>query len=530
MAALRLLRAFAHANGRLTAAVLAVAVAGGLLAPAFAIATGVLVHALGDGGSVAWPLGAIFVIFTFGRLLDPVREQLGEAMWRQLDESVAQRLMRTMSRPPGLAHVESPEVRDRVAQVEGSVTGVTAGEAGWWLGPAVLLWVQGLVSLAIVVRYRWWMAIALALAYAFAYRVSRRHWHDVTLVLMGRTPRLRHSYYLRTLALEPDVAKETRVFGLADWMVERYRQGWLGEMQEIWRTRHEGWLTGAGSALLVGVVELVAVGWVAWDGAHGALSLGVAVTLTQAIVGASVLATYVDGNWFLSEFVRTLDRLDSLEEEGSTSGGLAPGGARPAAGLPARAIRFEGVTFAYPGSEQPVFRRARPRDRRRPLARDRRRERRRQDHADQAALPPLRPDAGAVLVDGVDLRELDPDSWHRRVAPSSRTTRSSRSRRTTTSRFGALQRRRRPGRVDGGRATRGRVARDRAAARRLVDAAHARAHAAARSSPAASGSGSRSPARSSRCEAGRRRADPRRADGFARRARRGAGLRRASSS
>ena len=416
MAALRLLRAFAHANGRLTAAVLAVAVAGGLLAPAFAVATGVLVRALGDGTSVAWPLAAIFVVFTVGRLLDPVREQLGEAMWRQLDESVAQRLMRAMSRPFGLAHVESPEVRDRVAQVEGSVTGVTAGEAGWWLGPVVLLWVQGVVSLAIVVRYRWWMAIALVLAYAFAYRVSRRHWHDVTLVLMGRTPRLRHSYYLRTLALEPDVAKETRVFGLADWMVERYRQGWLGEMQEIWRTRHEGWLTGAGSALLVGVVELLAVGWVAWEGAHGSLSLGVAVTLTQAIVGASVLATYVDGNWFLSEFVRTLDRLDGLEEEGSTSGGLAPGGARPAAGLPARAIRFEGVTFAYPGSEQPVFRELDLE-----IAAGRSLAIVGENGAGKTTLIKLLsrlydPDEGAVLVDGVDLRELDPDGWHHRVA------------------------------------------------------------------------------------------------------------------
>ena len=250
----------------------------------------------------------------------------------------------------------------------------------------------------------------------------------------GRTPRLRHSYYLRTLALEPDVAKETRVFGLADWMVERYRQGWLGEMQEIWRTRHEGWLTGAGSALLVGVVELVAVGWVAWDGAHGALSLGVAVTLTQAIVGASVLATYVDGNWFLSEFVRTLDRLDSLEEEGSTSGGLAPGGARPAAGLPARAIRFAGVTFAYPGSEEPVFREL-------DLEID----------AGRSLAIVGENGAGKTTLIKLLSRLYDPDGGRRarrrsRPArarpgglapaawqPSSRTTRSSRSRRTTTS-------------------------------------------------------------------------------------------------
>src|SRR5438034_8609347 len=149
------------------------------------LATGALVGALRGGRGAEGPLAAIFAVFTLGRLLDPLREQLGEALWRQLDESVTQRLMRAMSRPPGLAHVENAEVLDRVAQSQGLASGVTPGEAGWWLGPVVLLWVQGLASLAIVAAYRWWPALVLAVAYAAAYRVSRRHWHDVTLVLMG---------------------------------------------------------------------------------------------------------------------------------------------------------------------------------------------------------------------------------------------------------------------------------------------------------------------------------------------------------
>ena len=136
--AARFLRAFAQANARLTAAVIAVGVVGGLLVPTFAVMTGLLVRAIRGGGGVGVPLAVILAVFVAGRLLDPVREQLGEALWRQVDESVSQRLMRAMSRPPGLAHVESPEVRDGVTQAEGLVTGVTPGEAGWWLGPVVL--------------------------------------------------------------------------------------------------------------------------------------------------------------------------------------------------------------------------------------------------------------------------------------------------------------------------------------------------------------------------------------------------------
>jgi ATP-binding cassette subfamily B protein len=414
--AVRALRALADANARLTAAIVAVGVVSGLLAPAFAVATGFLVRAIRSHGSVALPLAVIFAVFGIGRLLDPAREQLGDAMWRQLDASVSRRLMGAMTRPPGLAHVESPEVRDAIAKVEGTVTGVFPGEAGWWLGPVVLLWVQGVVSLVIVAAYRWWLALALCVAYAFAYRVSRRHWHQQTLVLMGRTPRLRRSHYLRSLALEPEVAKETRVFGLAGWMVDRYREGWLREMRDIWRTRHEGWLVGLGAALLVGAIELAAVGSVARDGVHGALTLPVVVTLTQAIVGAGVLATYTDGNWFLSDLVRIVEGLEELEAGGATSDGLTPGGSRVAAGLPARSISFENVRFTYPGGAQPVFEGLDLE-----LAAGRSLAIVGENGAGKTTLIKLLsrlydPDVGAVRVDGIDLRELDPAGWHARVA------------------------------------------------------------------------------------------------------------------
>ena len=96
--------------------------------------------------------------------------------------------------------------------------------------------------------------------------------------------------------------------------------------------------------------------------------------------------------------------------------GALAAGARPAAdGLPAREIRFRDVTFAYPGGGRAGARRLRPHDPGRLVAGHRRPERRRQDDAGQAALPALRPAAGAIEVDGVDLRELDLDGWRARV-------------------------------------------------------------------------------------------------------------------
>ena len=74
---------------------------------------------------------------------------------------------------------------------------------------------------------------------------------------------------------------------------------------------------------------------------------------------------------------------------------MAPPGRSPgpwrrrAAG--AAEIRFRDVTFAYPGTATPVLDGLRPHDPGRHVAGDRRGERRRQDHAGQAAVPAVRP-------------------------------------------------------------------------------------------------------------------------------------------
>jgi ABC-type multidrug transport system fused ATPase/permease subunit len=415
MAGIRVLRAFRAANPRVTAAVLATAAVSGLLVPVFAVATGVLVRDLRGGSSVVAPVVVLFAAFVAGRLIDPARELLGEALWRQTDEWLSRRLMRAMSGPPGIAQVESPEVRDQVAQTEGLVTGVTPGEAGWWLGPVTLLWVQGGASLVIVAVYRWWLALALAAAYALAYRVSRRHWHDVTLVLMGRTPRLRRAYYVRTLALTPQVAKETRVFGLADWLVERYRQGWLAEMRDIWRTRREGWVATAAAAAAAGAVELGAIALVVRDAHGGGVSVAAALVVVQAVLGAGAITRYDDGNWYLSELGRVLDRVELVEDPDATPGGLRSGGSRAADGLPRTAIRFENVTFTYPGGAERVFDGLDLE-----IAAGQSLAIVGENGAGKTTLIKLLtrlydPDGGRITVDGIDLRELAPDAWHRRV-------------------------------------------------------------------------------------------------------------------
>ncbi len=399
----------------MTAVVVAVGVLSGALFPLFTLATGALVSAVRSGEPAGWAIAAVVVTFLVSRVADPVLEESGQALWRQVDESLSRRLMQAVLTSPGLEAVESPVVRDRLVQAQGMLTDLTPGQAAYHLGRILTLVVQGAGSLLIVALYQWWLAAVLAAGYAVTYRIYRDHWHHVTMVLHGRTDRLRHAYYLRSLALEPAAAKETRVFGLAEWLVDGYRQRWLTEMVDIWRARREGWVLSVAMITGLAGVEAFAVAHVAVAATAGDVSLAHAVVVVQAVLGGAVLATYNEGHWLLAECQRALTRIEDVEAEATTSLVVADGNSMTD-GLPRTTIRFEGVRFAYPGATQPVF-----------DGLDLEIEAGRslaivgENGAGKTTLMKLLcrlydPDAGRVTIDGIDLRELDPAAWHRRVA------------------------------------------------------------------------------------------------------------------
>ncbi len=411
----RLLRCFAGADARLTAVVSLTGVTTGALLPVFALATGALVRAVREGRSSTAAITVLVGTFVLARLADPLLEESGLALWRRVDESLSQRLMRALVTPPGLAPVESPSVRDRLVQAQGVLTDLTPGQAAYHLGRVLALVAQGAGSLLIVALFDWRLAVLLAVGYAVAYRVYRDHWHHVTLVLHGRTDRLRHAYYLRSVALEPEAAKESRVFGLAGWLVDGYRRRWLHEMADIWRARREGWALSAVVIAGLAAIEGLAIGLVATSAARGDLGVGQAVAVVQAVLGAAVLGTYNEGHWLLSECARALTRIDEVEAEGAAAT-VAPGGAAPDDGMPVRAITFEGVRFAYPGADDAVFDCLDleiPAGRSLAIVGA--------NGAGKTTLVKLLcrlydPLGGRIAVDGVDLRALDPAAWRHRVA------------------------------------------------------------------------------------------------------------------
>ena len=412
------IRTFARADRRTTVALVTVATVGGLAGPALVLATGALVDAIRSGASAAVPLAVLTGVFVVQRVLDPVREELGRVLWRRVDEQVTQRVMVAMATPPGVAHVEDGRVADLVAEAQGVLTDHTPGEAAAAFAGVWMLAIQGVGAVAIVGAWRWEVAAALAAACAAGYAVARWHWYHVGLVLYHRTDRLRDAFYLRTVALSPVAAKETRVFGLSSWLVEGYRSRWLAVMTDIWRKRREGWLAAVGVVAGLAVVEGVTLVLLADDALGRRLSVGAAVAVAQAVLSAGRLTHFNDGHWMVAECARAVRRVEALEDAAGAAGAEAgvAGGERDADGLPSVNIRFEGVTFRYPGRADPVL-----------------------DGFDldieagtsiaivgengagKTTLVKLLarlydPTGGRITVDGLDLRRLSPAAWQRRVA------------------------------------------------------------------------------------------------------------------
>jgi len=412
----RLVRVFSRVHPGLTALVVGVGFFQGLLLPAFTIATGALAAALDDDRSPMGAVVAIGVLFTLQRILDPVTAEAGEVLMRRVDERMTERVMTALALPPGLAHIEDPTVLDAATQAQGALTGVTPGSAAVQLPYLVKRLVWLLASLAIVGSYRWWLVLVLGVVYAGVFRFQRDHFHDVTQVMHGSADALRRVYYLRTLALTHTVAKETRVFGLAPWFVDRYRSEWLTVMRGIWSRRREHWPQIVGLAAALVVVEGVAFALVADDVVDGRLRVGLAVAVAQALLASAAAAQFDWAFTAPTEANIALDKLDDLEARAATAIQRLAGD-RDAAGMPKATIRFDDVRFTYPGRHEPVFDGfSLDIEAGRSLAIVG------ENGAGKTTFVKLLarlydPDGGRILVDDVDLRELDPVEWRKRLAP-----------------------------------------------------------------------------------------------------------------
>jgi ATP-binding cassette, subfamily B, bacterial len=387
----------------------------GVLPAVFAIAMGALVAAVQRGGDLAPALSAVGLVFLILQVLTPIHQAVGANLGDRTAAWLYDRLTAACVRPPGMGHLEDPTLTSDLTVARDfdlGMTGPPLSVSMDFIAGGLVEMIGGLASAAVLAAYTWWAPLLLAGAWIATHWLLRESgvWRDRNTDEVRSAQR--DADYAYRLAVDPPAAKELRLFGLDGWTIDRFirRRTRLHELQYAatrLRERPVAW-----SMALVIAANLVVFWSLATTVSAGAVTLGEVVMYAQCAVGTSMIA-FGGLNWALDTASAPVAAALRLEAAMAPAGAL-PQGDRAADSLPARDVRFRDLTFAYPGGA-PVLQgfnltiRAGS-----SLAIVG------QNGAGKTTLAKLLcrlydPQAGAIEVDGADLRDLDLASWRSRV-------------------------------------------------------------------------------------------------------------------
>jgi ATP-binding cassette subfamily B protein len=227
-----------------------------------------------------------------------------------------------------------------------------------------------------------------------------------------RSPETRMQMYLETVLAREDYAKEVKLFRLGPKLLQRYQAIFAKLFAEDRKLtlRRDSW--GFVLGLLGTAAFYGAYAWIALTAIRGAISLGQMTMYLmlfkqgQSAVSASLSAIsgMYEDNLYLSNLYEYLEQ-PVPPAQGELQQGPAPGDG----------VRFEQVSFSYPGSEEPALRQInlhiKPGDSLALVG---------ENGSGKTTLIKLltrlyQPDAGRILLDGLDLQQWQGDALRQRI-------------------------------------------------------------------------------------------------------------------
>ena len=410
-------RALPRADGPLALAWWAVLLLRGVLPAAFAVAMGALVGAVQRGQDLAAPLAIVGVVFVLLQVLSPVHQAISANLGSRVAAWLNDRLTDACVRPPGMGHLEDPKLTGDLAVARDFDLAITGPPMHYnvpFIADGLVLTITGVASAVVLAAYEWWASLLLAGAWIATHWLLRESavWQDRNTAEVREAQR--YADYAYRLAVEPAPAKELRLFGLVDWVMERFvdRRRLLHDRQyQATRLREKPLFW---SVLMVALANIVVFGSMAAAAFDGRLELGRLIAFAQAAVGVSAIA-FGGLSWALDGASAPVAAVLRLEPAMAERGALEVRKQGRADQAPAREIRFRDLTFAYAGSDRPVldgFDLAIPAGSSLAIVG--------QNGAGKTTLAKLLcrlydPQRGAIEVDGTDLRDLDVDAWRSRI-------------------------------------------------------------------------------------------------------------------
>src|SRR5215469_3233511 len=390
----------------------------GLLPAGFSIATGALVSSLQHRLDLAAPLLVVGVIFVLLQVLGPVQTALSANLGDRTAAWLYDELTQACVAVPGIGHLEDPELAAdlQVARdFDRGMTGPPLSVSMDFIATGLLDMVAGVAQAAVLFGYAFWAPPVLAGAWLAT------HWllKDSAIWKNRNTEEVRQAQrdadYSYRLAVDPPAAKELRVFGLSEWVLDRF----IARRRRLHQLQYEATRMRERSVLASLALVLAANGLILWSLADAALShhigLGPLVVYAQAAVGTSMIA-FGGLNWALDGAAAPVAAVARFKAAMARKQTVADSGTLPAEGMPASELRFRNVTFAYQATpSRPVLRGLNltiPAGSSLAIVG--------QNGAGKTTLAKLLcrlydPTSGSIEVDGIDLRDLDLASWRRRI-------------------------------------------------------------------------------------------------------------------
>jgi ATP-binding cassette, subfamily B, bacterial len=406
----------AKADLGLTIAWWALILVRGALPAIFAIAIGWLIETIDRGGDLTAPLALVGIVFVLLQVLAPLHRAVGANLGSRTAAWLYDQLTIACVVPPGMGHLEHPRLTDDLTMARNFDLGIS--------GPPLFISMDfiagglvemggGLASAVVLAGYAWWAPVLLVGAWLATHWLLRESavWRDRNTDEVREAQR--HADYSYRLAVDPPAAKELRLFGLGDWVVDRFRARRLRLAELQWRATRLRERPLVWCLLLVLTANIVVFWSMGTAAADGRIALGWLVTLASAAVSTSMIA-FGGLSWALDGAAAPAAAVLRLEQAMAPAGALVEG-KQSGAQLPAREIRFRDVTFAYPTTGEPVlanFDLTIPAGSSLAIVG--------QNGAGKTTVAKLLcrlydPQAGAIEVDGVDLRTLELNSWRSRV-------------------------------------------------------------------------------------------------------------------
>ncbi|MER5214796.1 ABC transporter ATP-binding protein [Streptomyces sp. NPDC002838] len=330
---------------------------------------------------------------------------------KRIDGHVRSEVRRIALRGETIRHLEDPGFHDVATRAgDQGLTWRVRSPGTAAVGQAeVTTRILAALSMAVVLAAYFPLLAVSCLVLSLVVRwMIRRQWMYLESVKDAATPERRKVDFWADLGASPKAALEVRLFGLAGWVSERRLAAHYAWMADYWKIRRKVLRSQKTAAVLAGLSAgpaLLVPGLAAVD---GDITTGELTSCLVAAWGIFAIAN-MGPEAFDIEYGKTaVSALGTLRRM-SPERRAGPRAAPPVAPV----VRFERVSFTYPGAERAVLEdldlTIRPGERLGVVG---------VSGAGKTTLTKLlaglyEPTCGQITVDGVDLRTFEADAWRR---------------------------------------------------------------------------------------------------------------------